>query len=238
MNESTLPSVQTQMPAQQVDWAYQQEFRTQLFLQCPELDLPKYLLKTEIIALSNCAQNEHQRMLLLTLFNTGARINELLAVTPNDIFTVGQRTLIKVKTLKQQKRGRQGRPKAGEIRVVPLFDGNFARELNRYIVTHCTNRKHPIFYSSRDKAKAISDETARNWLSRIEKQYLEAGYSPLLITLSPKVLRHAFAMHLIFHGCHIKRVQSLLGHSKLSSTEIYTKMASFDIGDHLTIDFS
>ena len=158
----------TPLRAPVIDWEYQRQFRTQLFQHCKELDLPKYLLKTEIKELSLCDSiNEHQRMLLLMLFNTGARINELLAVTPNDVFEVNARTLVKLKTLKQQKRNRQGRPTEGSVRVLPLFDKTFASELKRYIVTHCSNKKFPIFASQRDRSKSISDETARNWLLKI-----------------------------------------------------------------------
>ncbi|NOI26554.1 site-specific integrase [Vibrio mediterranei] len=220
----------------QVDWAYHLAFRRSVLAQCPELDLPKYLLAPEVRALTQLPINDHHRMLLKLLFNTGARINEALALTPNDVLEVEGRVLVKLKTLKHQRKGRSGKPKEGETRLVPLFDRTFTEELKRYIVTHCRNRRHPVFFSSRERSRAITSETARLWLKEI-KEIADREGVELAISLTPHVLRHSFAVHLLLNHMHIKRVQALLGHSRLSSTEIYTKLLSIDIGADMEIVF-
>ncbi|HAS8195743.1 TPA: site-specific integrase [Vibrio vulnificus] len=215
-----LPIASYPLPVYQVDFAHQQALRLALHRDHPDLDLPKYLLAPEICQLADLATlNEHQRVLLLMLFNTGARINELLAVTPNDVFPVGERTVVKLKTLKQQNRATYGRPPKGYTRLVPLYDQQFSVQLKRYIVTHCRNQKCPIF--------SISDETARNWLKAIQQEGTANGID-LLIPLTPSTLRHSFAVHLLLNRMHIKELQSLMGHARLSSTEVYTRLLSFD----------
>jgi len=219
-----------------VDWAYHLAFRKEVMLKCPDMDLPKYLLAPEIRALSELPINDHHRMLLRLLFNCGGRINEVLALTPSDILHVQDRYLVQLRTLKQQRRS-SGRAKKGDIRLVPLFDKQFANELNRYIVTHCTNQRLPIFQSKRNKKRtAINSETARLWLKEIEQVAVENGLF-LGTALTPHVLRHSFAVHLLLNHMHIKRVQALLGHARLSSTEVYTKLLSIDMGEHMEISF-
>lgn len=219
-----------------VDWNYQLAFRKEVMLKCPDMDLPKYLLAPEIRALSELPINDHHRMLLRLLFNCGGRINEVLALTPSDILHVQDRCLVQLRTLKQQRRS-SGRAKKGNIRLVPLFDTQFANELNRYIVTHCTNQRLPIFHSKRSKKRtAINSETARLWLKEIEQVAVENGVF-LGTALTPHVLRHSFGMHLLLNHMHIKRVQALLGHARLSSTEVYTKILSIDVGERMEIQF-
>ena len=217
-----------------IDWHYHMQFRKQV-LQLDDAALPKYLLAPEIRALCELPINSHHRMLLRLLFNCGVRINEVLALTPEDLEIYEHRHLLKLRTLKQREKG-SGRPKGRDVRRVPLFDRQFQTELQRYIVTNCRNRRHPIFRSARHSHFPMSAETARLWLKDIERIAKEHNIF-LGTSLTPHTLRHSFAIHLLLSGVHIKRVQALLGHARLSSTEVYTKLLTIDIGEHEHITF-
>jgi len=236
---TTLPTIKPSfpLPGPAIDFEHHIAFRNQVLAQCPDLDLPTYLLASEIrqLAALPTLNNKH-RLLMLFCFNTGARINEALKVCPNDIIDQGHRTWVKLRTLKHQKRNTQGAPKKNATRLVPLFDTQFAAELNRYIVTHCSNKKHPLFASPGNSQKAISDETARNWFKRIELEARAHGIE-LMIALTPKIMRHSFAIHLILNRMPLKRVQLHLGHHRQKNTEIYTKVLSLDWLDDQEIMF-
>ncbi|GLO64206.1 resolvase [Vibrio sp. MACH09] len=228
-----------------VDFHYQMAYREQVLSRYQDMDWPKYFLAPQLRALANLPTiNEHQRMLLLLLWNTGARINELLAVCPNDLTEIvhpqggARQTLIRLKTLKHQRTATSGRPAKNLVRTVPLFDPDFTNTLKRYLVTHCSNKKLPIFGSVRDKSKPMSAETARQWFKKIDAANA-ASESPvkLLIELTPRSLRHSFAVHCLLHGIHIKRIQLYLGHSRMESTEIYTKLLTIDFDMNTVIRF-
>ncbi|MDF7651823.1 tyrosine-type recombinase/integrase [Erwiniaceae bacterium L1_54_3] len=194
-------------------------------------DLPKYLLAPEVAVLLSCFDDERQRMLFAFLWNTGARITEALMVTPEDLELDGPRPFVRLRTLKQRSRGR-GRPAKDEkiARVVPLLDGAFVRELRRYLATFRPGRRTPLF--------AVTRKTAWSWLQNAQGRAEGAGIAFAVSPVSPRTLRHSFAMHLFLNHVPPKVVQTYMGHERYESTEQYLKVFALDVAPQLGIHFS
>ena len=79
------------------------------------------------------------------------------------------------------------------------------------------NKVSQLFLSNRGRMM-----TRQTFWYRIKEYALKAS---IKVDLSPHTLRHAFATHLINHGADLRTVQLLLGHSSLSTTQIYTEVA-------------
>jgi integrase/recombinase XerD len=183
-------------------------------LELPRLGrpLPKLLSETEIVRLIEAAGNwrgaEGLRLLCILelLYATGLRISELTALPL--AAARGDPAVLLV------------RGKGGKERVVPL--GAPAREaLARYLA------ERPRFLSrSRASPWLFPSRAAKGHLTRqrcgqlLKELAAAAGIGPE--RLSPHVLRHAFASHLLDHGADLRSVQEMLGHASIATTEIYT----------------
>ncbi|HDP6541863.1 TPA: tyrosine-type recombinase/integrase, partial [Escherichia coli] len=136
-------------------------------------ELPKYLLAPEISALLHYVPDLHRKMLLATLWNTGARINEALALTRGDFSLAPPYPFVQLATLKQrtEKATRTaGRVPAGSQvhRLVPLSDTQYVSQLQMMVAT----LKIPLERRNKrtgrmEKARiwGITDRTVRTWLN-------------------------------------------------------------------------
>ncbi|WP_425386804.1 site-specific tyrosine recombinase XerD [Arhodomonas aquaeolei] len=174
--------------------------------------LPAVLTEGEVEALiaapdTETAIGERDRTMLEVLYATGLRVSELVGLPVAALgLTEG---VVRVTG------------KGGRERLVPL--GDAARDwLARYLRGARTallgerGSRH-AFVTARGAAM-----TRQAFWYRVRHYAVEAGiHGPL----SPHTLRHSFATHLVNHGADLRVVQMLLGHSDLSTTQIYTHVA-------------
>jgi len=117
------------------------------------------------------------------------------------------------------------RGKGGKDRLAPLNDAARAA-VKAYIAVRSRflpkgDRSNPWLFPSRGKAGRL---TPRRFAQVLDEAAADAGIDPERV--SPHVLRHAFATHLLEGGADLRVVQKLLGHADIATTQIYTHVAS------------
>ncbi|MEM1360105.1 MAG: site-specific tyrosine recombinase XerD [Pseudomonadota bacterium] len=176
--------------------------------------LPKTLTTDQVEALLEAARNfgrtplERDRTAcqMELLYATGMRVTELMSLPV--AAARGDPAMLMV------------RGKGGKERMVPLSAP--ARDaLAVWLRTRDSAEKptaqSPFLFPGRGKAGHM---TRQNFFQLLKQLALKAGLDPSLVT--PHVLRHAFATHLLDNGADLRVIQMLLGHADLSTTEIYT----------------
>lgn len=173
--------------------------------------IPKTLSENDVEALLEVQNLEddiefRDRAMLELLYATGLRVTELVSLTMSDV-SLNQNVVRVI-------------GKGGKERLVPM--GEIASDwLEQYIKRHRgALLKQPndvLFPSSRGQQM-----TRQTFWHRIKCYAQRANIQS---HLSPHTLRHAFATHLLNHGADLRVVQMLLGHSDLSTTQIYTHVA-------------
>ena len=179
------------------------------------LRLPKALTIAQITSLIEGSSNEddlislRNKAILELLYSTGGRVSEIVGINLSDIFESNDVRVIKL------------RGKGGKERVVPM--GSFSiKALDDYVV-----RVRPSLQlkSSKSKSEALFLNQRGTRISRQSAWQIvvdSARKSGLSEGISPHVFRHSFATHLLDGGADIRVVQELLGHSSVTTTQIYT----------------
>ena len=166
--------------------------------------LPKYLSEAELGTLLAAAAKRPGRAGLVAvaalelLYATGLRVSELLAL---------RRTALANSAAMLAVRGKGGRE-----RLVPL--GQAARAAAAAMTE---GNDGPWLFPGRDKQRAM---TRQGFALLLKPVALAAGLDPARV--SPHVLRHSFASHMLAHGADLRSLQMLLGHADISTTQIYT----------------
>ncbi|MBM4197580.1 MAG: site-specific tyrosine recombinase XerD [Gammaproteobacteria bacterium] len=174
--------------------------------------LPQLLTEGEVEALLNApdihdAIGNRDRAMLEVLYATGLRVSELINLRQAQI-NLNQGVL-------------RVRGKGDRERLIPIGDEaqKWLREfLNGPRVEILLDRQTEYLFPTRR-----GDRMTRQAFWHIIKRY--ARKADILGKLSPHTLRHAFATHLLNNGADLRVVQMLLGHSDLSTTQIYTHVA-------------
>lgn len=137
---------------------------------------------------------------LSLMYGAGLRISEVLDLA-GDLKAAPERLRLK--------------GKGGKVRIVPLIPavreaiGDYAR-----LCPYALNASTPLFYGARGKRLQAP-------IIRKQVQILR-GALGLTNSATPHALRHSFATHLLAHGADLRAIQTLLGHSSLSTTQVYT----------------
>ncbi|WP_346348339.1 site-specific tyrosine recombinase XerD [Enterovibrio norvegicus] len=176
--------------------------------------LPKDLSEEQIEALLDAPDVEdmlelRDKAMMELLYATGLRVTELISLTTENV------------SLRQGVVRVIG--KGGKERLVPM--GETAIDWLEQFMTYSRpqllgEKSSDVFFPSR-RARQMTRQT---FWHRIKFYAALANIDSEL--LSPHVLRHAFATHLLNHGADLRVVQMLLGHSDLSTTQIYTHVAT------------
>lgn len=191
--------------------------------------LPKLLSEQDVAALLEAADRrcadpqrhaEGLRLLALleTLYATGLRVTELVGLPGSAVARDGRSLTV--------------RGKGSKERLVPLSEP--ARDALAAYLPHRAVFLPPgrellgeryLFPSRTARAGHL---TRQRFAQLLKELAAEAGIEPSKV--SPHVLRHAFATHLLIHGADLRSVQKMLGHADIATTQIYTHV----LDDRLT----
>lgn len=181
--------------------------------------LPKALTEAEISTLLDQVVGgdpvaRRDRAVLEVLYGTGARISELCGLSLGDVDLEGGLLRLFGKGAKE--------------RVVPL--GRMARlALGAWLTEDGRGSMAPEHWARRGDAEAVLLNQRGGRLSRqgawaiVRRHGISAG---LQDRLTPHVLRHSCATHMLDHGADIRAVQELLGHASISTTQVYTLVSN------------
>ena len=176
--------------------------------------LPKSLSEAEVEALLEAPDDGsdlglRDRAMLELLYASGLRVSELVGLRLDQLnLQVGVVRVV---------------GKGNKERLVPVGEeagGWLARYLSGARRALLDGRPADALFPTQRRAAAM---TRQAFWQLIKRYALQAGIDPAKI--SPHTLRHAFATHLLNHGADLRTVQMLLGHSDLSTTQIYTHIA-------------
>lgn len=198
-------------------WAIQSNLITQdpcaqLLMARPAARLPKTLSETQVESLlkapDDSAKGVRNRAMIELMYASGLRVSELIGLRMLEV-SLNDGVL-------------RITGKGSKTRLVP-FGENAGEWLTRYLGKARGELLRgrvcdEVFVTARGAGMT------RQMFWHVIKNYaLQVGIAPVLI--SPHTIRHAFATHLLNHGADLRVVQMLLGHSDISTTQIYTHVA-------------
>ncbi len=186
--------------------------------------IPKPLSESDVTSLLDAVVGtepiDHRDLALLELlYATGARVSEAVGLSIGDLDLDGRLVRLYGKGSKE--------------RIVP-FGTSAADALAEWFSPRGRVRMVPTRWARRGDAEAVFINIRGGRLSRqaawlVVKKYGErAG---LRDALSPHVLRHSCATHLLDHGADLRVVQEMLGHASISTTQVYTKVSQERLWD-------
>lgn len=167
--------------------------------------VPVVLTREEVKRLIESAGSHNSKVMIQFLYSSGLRLSELINLKVNDLEI-------------KEKIGWVRKGKGGKDRLFLLSD-TIIKELETYMLTLELNEKY-LFPGQKGHV------SARNVQKIIENATKRAG---LKKDVHPHMLRHCFATHLLDAGVDIRKIQELLGHANLQTTQIYTSVSKEEL---------
>lgn len=171
--------------------------------------LPKFLYQSEIKMLldsidQTTSLGQRNYCLILTIYSTGLRVSELCSLTIDDL---NQEHVLYV-------RGKGDKP-----RMVPINDYCY-EAIERYINT----ARHDLMKKGKFHKTLFVNKNGNPLTVRGVREIVNKAINntAIMAKITPHTLRHSYATHLLENGMDIRMVQELLGHSSLSTTQVYT----------------
>ncbi len=168
-----------------------------------EADVEELLKAPDVAIAEEC----RDKAMLELLYATGLRVSELISLQPARIDLV--RGVVRVSG------------KGGKERLVPVGE-EASYWIERFVREKRPELLHGMACDALFPTRRGSAMTRQAFWYRVKKYAARTGIRQ---SFSPHTLRHAFATHLVNHGADLRVVQLLLGHSDLSTTQIYTHVA-------------
>jgi integrase/recombinase XerD len=171
-----------------------------------EIKIPIVLTKNEVKSLLNSLDNKKSRLMLSLIYACGLRVSEL--------------TNLKIKDFNfEEKIGYVRQSKGRKDRIFNIPDV-LIKNLKKQIQNQQENNKEYIFSGLKDKM------SNRNIQQIVNKAAERAGIKK---SVHPHTLRHSFATHLLENNVDIRKIQELLGHADLNTTQIYTHISQEEL---------
>lgn len=171
-----------------------------------EMRIPVVLTKSEVKLLLNSLDNKKSRLMVTLIYACGLRVSEL--------------TSLKIKDLNfEEKIGYVRQSKGRKDRVFNIPD-SLVKNLQKQIQFQKENNREHLFSGLNEKI------STRNIQEIVNKAAERAGIKK---SVHPHTLRHSFATHLLENNIDIRKIQELLGHADLNTTQIYTHVSQEEL---------
>jgi integrase/recombinase XerC len=177
--------------------------------------LPKFLEYEQVKTLLETPPMDNwlgarDRAIMETLYSTGVRVSELVALNMDDIDFLGE--IVHV-------RGKGKKERINPIGTSALQVIQHYMEFRNKRAQSNSNFDSKVLFVNKH-GKRLSTRSVRR---KMDKYLKIAGLDP---SISPHTLRHSFATHMLNNGADLRSVQELLGHQSLSTTQIYTHLTT------------
>jgi len=171
-----------------------------------EKRIPAVLTKEEIIRLFDNLPNKKSKLMISMIYACGFRVSELLNLKPSDLNFAEMTGHV-----------RQAKGKKDRIFNIPHF---LLKGLTKQVVEQKGLGQEYLFTGPSGRL------TERNIQKIVKATAKKAGIEK---EVHPHTLRHSFATHLLENGTDIRKIQELLGHADLSTTQIYTHISTEEL---------